>query len=562
MMVSAKNFNDLVWVADDLSLHLKNKQREFLISPMQKGIIGNILYRLVRYIPTSSKSDLSLVFEVLSKYFQELSSEIIDLFDSPRDKLILCLIQGRHFDLVTTLISEGINGDFDKLANSDHPSQDKTISRYISQVTYAQNEILKNEPTNRIVARIAAKKQKVAQKYSKQFTSTSASLRLAKRTLSLSYAKPKKTVGQRPWLIGERRGLSAEDTGFVFFEFCRQHFPDKPIYFVTKPNTASFRKASKLGNVLAYGSFELVSKLLIAETIVYSDCGKDLYHHWHEVVPFLPTDLTGCFLQHGVIGLHNMGNFYSKHQMNLRNEVVDMFVASSKKEKSLIVDKMGFDQEQVFVTGLSRFDSLVNNNTRTREILVMPTWRLWLRKKERIDVTQSTFFSTYQKLLDNATFHQLLNKYDLTLTFCSHFALSETCRNFESSHPRIDIINTNECTLSDLVKRCAVLITDYSSVGFDFGFQGKPVLYYQFDAMKFSLSRGKPLLNLNDDLLGPVCENESDLLSELTTLCEDQLRTPTKYKKRAEQFFEHTDNQSCSRIYHSITDIVNRKRPK
>ncbi|WP_259336350.1 CDP-glycerol glycerophosphotransferase family protein, partial [Staphylococcus chromogenes] len=48
-------------------------------------------------------------------------------------------------------------------------------------------------------------------------------------------------------------------------------------------------------------------------------------------------------------------------------------------EKEIVVRDLKFDPEQVLVTGLSRFDSLFDNQFKTKkQILIIPTWRDWL----------------------------------------------------------------------------------------------------------------------------------------------------------------------------------------
>src|SRR6185437_10470438 len=49
----------------------------------------------------------------------------------------------------------------------------------------------------------------------------------------------------------------------------------------------------------------------------------------------------------------------------------------------------------------------------------------------------------------------------------------------------VRVISQGEVDVQRLMKESAVLVTDYSSVGFDFSFLHRPVLYYQFDQERF-----------------------------------------------------------------------------
>ena len=65
----------------------------------------------------------------------------------------------------------------------------------------------------------------------------------------------------------------------------------------------------------------------------------------------------------------------------------------------------------------------------------------------------------------------------------------------------VRVISQGEVDVQQLMKESAVLVTDYSSVGFDFSFLHRPVLYYQFDQEHF-LGRWGSHLDLDVELPG------------------------------------------------------------
>ena len=76
---------------------------------------------------------------------------------------------------------------------------------------------------------------------------------------------------------------------------------------------------------------------------------------------------------------------------------------------------------------------------------------------------------------------------------------------FDSS----SIDDINECyMISD------ILITDYSSVFFDFANLTKPILFYMYDLMKYKNDLRGFYLD-ESQLPGPISENEEDLLREI-----------------------------------------------
>ena len=74
------------------------------------------------------------------------------------------------------------------------------------------------------------------------------------------------------------------------------------------------------------------------------------------------------------------------------------------------------------------------------------------------------------------------------------------------------------------------MVTDYSSVAFDFAFLRKPVIYYQFDAELFDAPHADPQL----ELPGPVVATQGGILESLeeggtgdVPEVEETLPTPT-----------------------------------
>jgi CDP-glycerol glycerophosphotransferase (TagB/SpsB family) len=88
------------------------------------------------------------------------------------------------------------------------------------------------------------------------------------------------------------------------------------------------------------------------------------------------------------------------------------------------------------------------------------------------------------------------------------------------------------------------MITDYSSVAFDFGYMNKSVIYYQFDYDEY---REKQLqegyYKYETDGFGPVCKSLDDVLSNL------------KYTNNDNNFFERKDNNNSKRLYDYLKEV-------
>src|SRR5690606_5134162 len=123
-----------------------------------------------------------------------------------------------------------------------------------------------------------------------------------------------------------------------------------------------------------------------------------------------------------------------------------------------------------------------------------PTWRRWFHRGEFADpksekaqraFRSSTYFKVFRSLLDSERLHRLLVEYDYTLIFYPHYDIQPYLRAFGEFHQRIVVASRHEYDVQQLLKESAILITDFSSVSFDFAFMLKPIIYLLPDEERF-----------------------------------------------------------------------------
>src|SRR5690606_32029769 len=183
------------------------------------------------------------------------------------------------------------------------------------------------------------------------------------------------------------------------------------------------------------------------------------------------------FLQHGVIGVSRVNHTLHKNRTNY-----SLFVVSSEFEKEHVVKEFGYKENEVIVTGLARWDALEDTSTGT-EVLLMPTWRSWIKSEQQL--LNSDYLKNYLTLLHSKSLHHILERKNLTLTFYPHYQIQKLLGELPEFHERITVVRQGEETVQSLLKRHSILITDYSTVSFDFAYMEKPVLFYQFDYDEF-----------------------------------------------------------------------------
>ena len=101
----------------------------------------------------------------------------------------------------------------------------------------------------------------------------------------------------------------------------------------------------------------------------------------------------------------------------------------------------------------------------------------------------------------------MAERHGFEVVLCLHPNVAANTAFFADAPVRV--ITQGEIDVQHLLKESAMLVTDYSSVGFDFSFLHRPVAYYQFDRPRFLGSRGSHL-DLDSELPGPIAFNAND----------------------------------------------------
>ncbi|WP_066190648.1 CDP-glycerol glycerophosphotransferase family protein [Gracilibacillus timonensis] len=348
---------------------------------------------------------------------------------------------------------------------------------------------------------------------------------------------------QDTWIVGERI-YKAQDTGYAFFKYMRENHPKKNVYYVIEADSPEKKNVENLGNVIEYKSKEHMWKTLIATKVISS-------HHPDYLYPIRTDKFKNkvkadkVFLQHGIMGTKNMIANYGKQAPGFDT---DFFIVSSNFEKQMIVTDFGYSPENVFVTGLSRFDTLFKDDVEPkRQLLIIPTWRDWIVSDEVF--LESDYYSRYTQLINSDYLKQLAKHYHFDILFCLHPNMQQYSDHFDNEH--IQIVHQGEIDVQYLIKQSAMMLTDYSSVGFDFSFLHKPVLYYQFDRNRF-IGKRPSHLDLDNDLPGEIAFDHDILLSKIEVYAEDDFIMKDEYKRRADKFIQYRDQHSSQRIFEHI----------
>lgn len=356
------------------------------------------------------------------------------------------------------------------------------------------------------------------------------------------------SAGRPVWLVGELP-YKAQDNGLQFFKYMREAHPEIDTYYVIRDDSPERENLSGYDHVVKFRSIEHIDVALAADKVIGTH-HPDFLYPTREPRFQKALHADQVFLQHGVTAAKWMVPNYGK---SVKGFDVDLVTVCSEREKQFYVKDFGYSPEQVAVTGFARFDALFNGDVQMvpGQLMIMPTWRPWLQDPEHF--TESEYFQRWRSLLTSDRFLAMAKKYDLEPVFCLHPNMQQYSGHFLDVGVRVVV--QGEVDVQYLLKQSSMLITDYSSVAFDFAFLHKPVTYYQFDDYRFAKPHAEPL----QEFPGPVVAEESQVLDAVETVYSAGGQMSHEYKERADKFISYRDTSSRERIFHAISEAV---RPK
>lgn len=353
------------------------------------------------------------------------------------------------------------------------------------------------------------------------------------------------------WLVMER-GDDARDNGYWFYRFLRMEHPEINARYVITPDSPDAARAEALGGTVRYRSLRHLLMYLCADVLagthVYP-AAPDRMMLYHLAQWGICARGRQVFLRHGVL----KDEMRWQHRDALR---VDLFACGAAPEYAFIRDTFGHPAGVVRYLGLCRFDALLTAGAPRREILLMPTWR-GAGYPCGDDFPQTAFFRHYQGLLQSPALHALLEEADCTLIFYPHVELQGELRHFSADSPRIVLADRHTHDVQDLLMRCCVLVTDYSSVFFDAAYIGRSVIYDQFDEAQFRACHYEAgYFDYERDGFGPVCRTEQALIEGLRACARRGFAAEDVYAQRVRRFFPLHDAENCRRTFEAVLSLL------
>lgn len=344
--------------------------------------------------------------------------------------------------------------------------------------------------------------------------------------------------------------LGAADNTYQLFKTAIDNGEKKTFYIVSKEYYHSKDNDKYKRKMIVYNSkkhhfLQIFSRKWIGsyslrnELLTSTDVFKDIHYS------FIPSKW--YFIPHGMaVGDKNVAMLYKWAWDNPYATYTNAIL-----ERNTYAKKYQF--KNVYCVGSPRMDKWYNDNLDKDSVIIFFTWRMGLSKgrlKKEKNFENSNYYKTIIKIVSSIKEHFP----DKKLTYVFHHEvvragidkiIKEGLKNFN-----IDYIyfNNNQDVkkFNNIFRQSKYLITDFSSVAYDFSSKLDSIVIYYLDD-KF-IAYHYPLEDAFFDIqLGEIAYNCEELIDKL------RLNHPSDESiKRRKKFFYKNDNQNAQRVYDCI----------
>ena len=263
-----------------------------------------------------------------------------------------------------------------------------------------------------------------------------------------------------------------------------------------------------------------------------------------------------------------------KHARNIKkfSDMIDLMCVHSLDDRFKLSAQLNFDLRKCFVTGQARLDCVKTSHgiekikqlfgdkmqDYKKLIFFAPSFRANGSSHSGTIFSDNIFraedynAAVLDKFLqeNQAALIYKLHPIEQTAFSGRKFHLSEDCYELTDQ-----MLFEKDIRYDELLNAFDVMISDYSSIAFDFLFLNRPIVYLIPDYEEYVAERGFVFHNVDMFMPGQKAFGFMDMVEELQTALED----PNRYKMERElvlsQRFDFYDDQSAKRCFETIVNF-------
>ncbi len=361
------------------------------------------------------------------------------------------------------------------------------------------------------------------------------------------------------WVFGAWFGERYADNSKYLFEYVNKNYPKINTIWLTKNKIVYNDLKTKGYKVVLKKSLKGIYFSMRAKVFIVCQSKKE------DIYPFV-NDKVSVVVQlwHG-IPLKKIGyddKIYSFcNARSQKNKIKKLFfpfliesysllIATSEETRKIFSQAFKIEKDKVKITGYPRNDRLftVSKEEEYIKIIYLPTFR----KGRGFEVD---LFSTYG--FNVIEINKKLKNNNAKLYIKLHPVNKPPAHIIEQIHnsTQVEFVESSE-DLYENLSTFDILITDYSSVFFDYLLLDKPIIFAPFDIEAYLKHDREFYYNYEDVTPGPKARNWNQVLIHI----EEAIKYPNKYKKERKEirdlFHKYQDGNSSMRVFNEIIKLL------
>lgn len=357
-------------------------------------------------------------------------------------------------------------------------------------------------------------------------------------------------------LVGGNLGEKYEDNASVFHTYLNKNHSDQvTAYWMYDPKT-TYALNGKIPNAIPLGSFKNYLLFFKADSTFH---GHSLMY---DIAPsvdkflFLNKKTVITHISHGIEGFKKI--LIQKEDIPLLKRT-DYFNCASEYEKELKLTKWKIPEKKLVVTGFPRFDRYPTNQPapEVKKILMMMTWREWLYDLDEEEFLDSAYFKNTVGLIQHKGIRELLHRNGVLMQIALHPFMKKFENYFTSlgeADSSIEFLDSQRASIERCIEESDMLLTDITSVSWDFLYLNKPIIFNMFDQKEYLEKRGT-YLDLDKDLYGYKADTIDEVYRSLVKIIDGGMNTNEWYSI-APKYIDFFDQQNCKRLAQRVLGVA------
>ncbi len=339
------------------------------------------------------------------------------------------------------------------------------------------------------------------------------------------------------------------DNAYFLYKYYKKKYPNiKSVYLLKNKKDAEYKWLEHDNGVVYEFSFKHFWYFVGAEKLVFSYDTAPFYFFWKLGIflkkifkPFAKM----IFLQHWVT--KSFIPFFKKE-----NNIFSWLVVTSSQEADFFSEYFWYSSSDFLLTWFPRFDNLHKYSEKKKQFFFFPTWNSKLAWLSASHFQKTEYYLKIKEILSSSLFASWLEKHWYILYYYPHQWMAQYIDLFSTISDNIIILddhNQDHISISQLILESSLLITDYSSIVFDFAYQCKPTLYYDIWENHY------PFLSSYFYDFWKKVSSLGEVISQLDVLKWYNFEMQKEYLLNADRFFVHIDANNCKRTSLLINDL-------